>query len=360
MNLTKKKITQLQVIRALGFLGVLTCHCGIRDFGQWAVSIFFVLSGFLMTYTYWDEAPCPTITNSFIFSIRKIKKLYLLHIITLLFAILFRLINNNDSLLTVMLDKSTWLNITLLQAWIPINTFYFSLNGVAWYLSACVLLYFSFPFIINYIKNNSFRRILLTLILVYSAQTILGYFAAHISFFEDTFEHFTRWVTYICPLYRCGDFYIGCVTGYIFINKHVKLKTGQSTVIEIFALLAILFSEYIYESQRSFLGKEAFRYTILFTPSSVLLIYIFALGSGYISKLLTKKPLIFIGNISGYAFLIHMVVLKFIKLIYRNIYSTEINKYLLFIITFTITVILSVAYLHADSFIRRSLRTKNK
>lgn len=50
-----KKLDSLQAVRALAFLGIFLSHTGIKYFGTtgtWGVSVFFVLSGFLMVYNY--------------------------------------------------------------------------------------------------------------------------------------------------------------------------------------------------------------------------------------------------------------------------------------------------------------------
>lgn len=49
-----KKIQSLQGLRAVAFIFILISHCGINfgGFGEWGVSVFFILSGFLMSYNY--------------------------------------------------------------------------------------------------------------------------------------------------------------------------------------------------------------------------------------------------------------------------------------------------------------------
>lgn len=76
----KNRITTLQVVRALAFFGVFTSHTNIKCFlsgGVWGVSVFFVLSGFLMVYSYYDSdrvknANCITCIR---FGVPKIRKL---------------------------------------------------------------------------------------------------------------------------------------------------------------------------------------------------------------------------------------------------------------------------------------------
>jgi len=46
------------------------------------------------------------------------------------------------------------LNITLLQTWFPYAPINVSLNGVAWYLSVTLFLYFMFPYIARLIRGE--------------------------------------------------------------------------------------------------------------------------------------------------------------------------------------------------------------
>ena len=55
----KEKLDYIQIIRAIAFLGVFLSHTGIKAFsasGAWGVSVFFILSGFLMTYNYYGKS----------------------------------------------------------------------------------------------------------------------------------------------------------------------------------------------------------------------------------------------------------------------------------------------------------------
>ena len=152
------RIKSLQGLRTLAFLGVFVSHTGLFELGAWGVSVFFVLSGFLMAYVYSEREPVTGIKASLMFSIRKLKKLYPLHILMLLAALPFELISvirgfSIHALL--LLCEKIGLNITLLQDWVPVQASYYSLNAVAWYLSACLLLYAAFPGILRCLRTFS-------------------------------------------------------------------------------------------------------------------------------------------------------------------------------------------------------------
>lgn len=154
---SKNRIYSIQSLRAIAFLGVCLSHCGIGEAGTWGVSVFIILSGFLMTYNYYEKnIEKMNLKESIIFSIHKIRKLYLLHIITMVFAVLIEVVKIKNFLVDIKnLIFKIIVNILLIQAWVPKISINFSLNGVSWYLSLCAFLYFSFPFVQRCQKNIS-------------------------------------------------------------------------------------------------------------------------------------------------------------------------------------------------------------
>lgn len=141
-------IASLQGLRALAFFGIFLSHAKMPfAWSTLSVSIFFVLSGFLLYYrdriNYSKMPPFfahSSLINNIIFSIKKIKKLYKLHIITMILVIPL-------CTLSIGTVATIFLNIVLLQCWGPLSSINVSLNGVAWYLSTIMFLYFMFPYI---------------------------------------------------------------------------------------------------------------------------------------------------------------------------------------------------------------------
>lgn len=155
-------IESLQTVRALAFLGIFASHCGVTKLGNWGVSVFFILSGFLMVYSYYNKPLNTSFKSCLAFSLKKIKKLYPLHILMMLTALVFvahSLILDYSVKRVILYLGQTVLNVLLLQTWVPSESVYFSLNGVAWYLSVCLFIYACFPPILKRVRGGRYPQI---------------------------------------------------------------------------------------------------------------------------------------------------------------------------------------------------------
>ncbi len=355
----KGKINSLQAIRALAFIEILIAHCEGPASGACGVSIFLILSGFLMIYSYLDRELECSLKNCVIFSVKKIKKLYPLHIITMLLPMLLVLrgiILDFSGKAVFNFIAQIFLNITLLQSWVPVTDFYFSFNGVAWYLSTCLFIYAVFPFILRKFKKTKMKNVAFIGVVTFACQIIVGIILKLLNLYSTS--HF---ITYIFPIFRLGDFLIGCCLGYIFLNVNFKLNKIQATVIEIISLVLIVFSDIIYLKNKGVLGSYYFKFTVLFIPVSVLLVWIFAINKGVISKLLTCKPIVYIGNISPYAFLIHNIIISIVRVGMYKFILSESNvwfKPVLIVVSFVLTVLSSAAYMAIEKKLRPVLTKK--
>lgn len=273
------------------------------------------------------------------FSWPKIKKLYPLHIITLFYIAITVIISqwNNLNLKHAVLNLfSFFANITLTQSWFPSKIVFFSYNGVAWYLSVCVFLYFAFPFINKTLKKLSNKSLIIIAVVIYLTQMVLSVGVNMIPVnicFLDISESFYDWITYTLPIFRAGDFTIGCILGYLYISKKTEFEseaqkndTAKYTFFEIIVLIVLsvaLYLSKIYLWHNSKLMDGLLNTTIVFLPSSVLLVYVFAKNKGLITRALTNRVTVYLGDISSFIFLFHQLPIKTLHIRQNNLSGFE-------------------------------------
>src|SRR3954471_18652653 len=170
----------------------------VADFGYIGVDFFFVLSGFVLTWSWRPDVPARR------FWWNRVARIWPLHLTTLLLAVVFVAdqINHPGALGTVA-------NLLLLQAWVPSDKVYFGYNAVAWSLSCEVFFYLAFPWLVKAIAVMSTQRrraligAVIGLLLLYP-----GVFSLTIA--PHDFSGW-EWTTYVAPLWRLGEFVVGIV-----------------------------------------------------------------------------------------------------------------------------------------------------
>lgn len=309
----KKRLTSLDAVRTFACLGIMTFHMHLSVLGDLGVSVFFVMSGFLSGYNHLESMDTEHITlgGSARFAYRKIIKLYPLCLIMLVIPAageLYGVINGLASL-PVMLGKVA-ANVLLMQSWIPVNSFYFSYNVPAWYLSTILFSYFMLPLVLRWVKKCRTRRsAVLAMAAIWIGRAALGILAGriYVSFVadENRIRDFVKWFTYAFPVFRLGDFAVGCLMAKLFLTRRENAAPPLlATAAEAGAIALIVLAELSFEN--FWLNVNS---TTLFLPASVALVYTFAVNEGYISRLFTCKLTAFISRISSDIFLIHYVVI---------------------------------------------------
>lgn len=342
-----KKSNSLQVLRAIAFLGIFTSHLDLTRLGGLGVEIFLIMSGFLMylRYSYHtsDRVLPSTISHNYQFSKGKICKLYPLHIITLITALPILFMNNiHKKYAFLRMISKIVLNVLLLQAWIPIEEFRYSLNNLSWYLCVCCVAYFFFPYILtklNKIKKTS--KVLIISISLLICQILIG---VSVEMLISDIK-LIQGLTYNFPLYRCFDFALGCNLGWFYkrykkeiygVKLFLLVLTCFTTVITIVLVPKIWYISYLTWCKN----------TVILLPASCLLVLSFFMlnlkESNRCILLLIK-----LGDISAYTYLIHELVIRYINIIMRrvlSINSTFANKLFVGIIALFITVLLALFY----------------
>ena len=341
-----KTIDSLQMIRGIAFLIVFIRHATYICPGSLGVSLFFVLSSFVMVYSYWDRPPAVTLKGAGLFMVKKIKRLYPLHLIMLAVGVGLMVL---EKFSVISILKRLAVTAALIQTWFP--TTYNAVNSVSWYFSVCVLLYFLFPFILAHIKRTkSVSACVMRAVVLILMQIAVGYFMCNILHLQAS------WIAYRFPIYRIPDFYIGCSLAYIF--KHfegLKLGAVKASVLEFVAIILNVVTGILYFRLSGW--AHFMKFTCVYLPVSAFTIYVFAYGEGIFSKLLTNKVAMWLADISAYSYLIHRLVINYLVYILNHLFGYDTpNDVLVAIIAFAVTVALNYIYAAAERRIKARRR----
>ena len=154
-------IGTLQSLRFIFVMMIFMSHFDYRDIRGFdagcdcGVAYFFILSGFVCSLGYGQRIREGAYRDGdFIW--KRLKKLYPLHLLCLLF---FLLVSQTT------LDLKVMTNALLLQSWVPDPEWYFSCNKVSWFLSSLLFCYVVFPFVYRHLS----RYLTLAVLLAYAA-----------------------------------------------------------------------------------------------------------------------------------------------------------------------------------------------
>ena len=308
----KRKIDSLQTLRFLACLSIFVHHCYLAQYIEYSgVSVFFVMSGFLMYCNYIAREPMSlSPLDCARFSIKKISRLYPLHVLTMLPILALDIYVGHDA---AYLVTETAANLLLVQTWL--TDYAQSLNGVAWYLSVSLFLYFAFPYILHLVKRLKSRRsAFIAIAVLILCQALFAFTGAPVSihFFGCVDEAYTNWYGYTLPITRCFDFAAGCVLGRIFLTRKDGECEGRtaSLLLEIFAAVLSVGAILLYRRFTTVPYVRTLTSAVFFLPASCVLVYLFAVGKGLIPRLLTNRITVFLGNVSAAFFLIHQDLIR--------------------------------------------------
>ena len=260
----------LQGLRGIFAILIVLHHTIDMDFaGSCSVSFFFILSGFVMTLSYWNKVD--DLSFSVISFLKKrIWKIYPLHLLTLFAASLISILALNYYQLICDIP-----NILLIHSWIPIREFYFSGNALSWYLSDMVFFYAICPYVIKKIKFKTFTYIYGLLIITSIVMVLIW------SFLPDDYVHS---IIYINPLMRFFEFYLGmCVCKLFMTIKNNSIGFAKASFFELLIVVPFVSAIGLF-----YLLPDRFSLTALWIIPNILIIFGFAIfenGGGFSQEL---------------------------------------------------------------------------
>ena len=318
--MNKKSISTLTSLRFFAAFFVFSDHYLTRLFfidpDKWgaplsyiAITFFFTLSGFVLTYAYQEAFEQNKISKRK-FYLGRIARIWPLHILCLILTVPFAIeafhIHFSQSILYLIA------NILLLQDFIPHSADLF--NGVSWSISAEMFFYLCFPYLLilalkkKKLFNSLHALFFLCLIIAitYITPSLLDSKFTLLNFIHVSWPG----IFYVFPFIRIFDF--GCVIFLYFCYKRF-LKTNYRKrtydYLEISAILFLILSYGLFQTALPILLKV----DILYLPTTLFMILIFSVEKGTISRILTKPSFILLGEASFAFYMLQYPIGKFLE-----------------------------------------------
>lgn len=337
-----KKIYTFNVLRFIFFIFIFVHHCynnikiPILKQPALAVSGFLILSGFLNGYIYKGKFEKINKKEIFEFSKKRIVKFYPLHIIMFFICISFSGVFNYTKLADfILFIKKSICNLLLIQSWINDQSYYFSFNGVTWFLSTYLFLTLTtIPFLIflnrvNKCKYSKIIQIVLSIILF--CITLALVYIVKIN--KLNIEFFI----YVFPLSRIPEYFIGMIFGNLIKDFKISFKFDKIifTILEVMSFILLYFTMSKANTIFSFSNLIDKRIN-LGIISIIFMLMVFSYQKGAISYLFKFKLLDYLGEISMYLFMIHQPLIRFVSKSTGNV--IHYRYFALYILVLTILI----------------------
>jgi peptidoglycan/LPS O-acetylase OafA/YrhL len=275
--------------------------------GYIGVGFFFLLSGFILTYSYRAAfANGLTWRSVRAFYAARVARIVPLHLVTMPPMILTMVYFGNP----VWSDVGARTRVTevaaqavLLQSWFPQRAVHFGANGPSWSISVEAFFYALFPLLayvlLRGFRNASSHAVLATAFAVWLLAAIV--LTPQHAVVDD-------WRFYVFPPARLADFVVGMLLGIAVLRGAPAVRPRlRGTSMEMLALAAVGLSVFI-----SPLLPLALRFSAALMPAWAFAIYVFAARRGAISRLLEHPFLVRLGEVSFAFYLIHLAVIALV------------------------------------------------
>ena len=280
-NQNKNRISSLDGLKAILLISLFCWHTPtnpnwpigepIIDIGARMCEVLFIVSGFLVAYNHYNKPILPTLKESIKYVFNKIKKIWPIHVIAFIIIVVY-LVTTNQLNFNTSTILSAIINLCLLQSW---TSDPYTFNSVAWFLSSLMFCYFMSPFLMTVFRKST-RFITCTFISCTIIRILLE-LACINGLSIISFDFHTS------PIIRCLEFFMGMMMFSLYLRLKNSINNNTTlmmTIIEIIVTALYIFLAIKME------GKWIRGYFVLL---ACILVFVYALNGGLLSKLLSTK-----------------------------------------------------------------------
>lgn len=319
--------------------------------GYIGVGFFYLLSGFILTYTYHELfPPSGKLARGSLrsFFAARFARIYPVHLFAMLITLVMLAFVGGEHwsgvpAQTRAIEIAT--QTVLLQSWFPSELLHFGVNGPAWSISDEQLFYALFPllaiFIARLVRDADEKAVL------QFAGALCVLFAAALLPVRAGFD---QWNIYVFPPARLVDFCVGMLLGFAFLRRsNATCASGsKETLIELGAIAALLAGIEI-----TALVPQSLRFAAAMMPFSAFAVYVFAMQQGAISRFLGSPVLVRLGEASYAFYLIHLDVMILVDRAFNHRHYVAA-----FFVALAVSIAAALAiFAYVETPLRRRLRS---
>jgi peptidoglycan/LPS O-acetylase OafA/YrhL len=260
-----------------------------------AVTFFFALSGFVLSINARNASFGQFLTARF-------ARIWPAHVAAICFLFLIFWPYSYQVATTPAEFRNLCLNLALVHAWIPERAVYWSYNAPSWSVSAEMFFYATFPGVLWLMRRSVLHTLLGALAISVGFQLLLGKVEPGID---------SHWLGHYNPLVNLPIFALGVAAGEWFKRDAIRKVNGTSFQVGALAL-TLAANAFFTITDFSFL-PPALAYFIKTggaAPFYLAMILSLAHYDGVISRALSYRTLIFLGEISYSFYLFHQLVIR--------------------------------------------------
>lgn len=302
-------IKPLTSFRFIAAAAVVLAHFGYPySTGGVAVAFFFLLSGFILAHNYvarFESLELGAMVKLWVFRIARIWPLHLLMFFVTLPLMYVRNVHYSA--------WQTLANVFLVHAWYPDGVNIFSYNGVSWSISDELFFYISLPFLLyGFNRLRVARSATRSIVCSFVAGLVLLVIAYVLRSKSSAFNT-EWWLMMVSPYVRIFDFVIGMCLGMAFNRLEGARRNWYDThLFTVLEMASIAFLVVLFQSNWNKWGTLA--NGAYYTPAMMAIVFVFAFQRGIVSKLLSNRVMIHLGEISFSLYMVHQPIIYYIDL----------------------------------------------
>ena len=287
-------IKTLNSWRGIFAICIVCFHFAMHAFDQMSyagVTFFFMLSGFLVAHKHSSLDSCKQ------FYWRRVKRIFPLHWLVLAAMILLDI---------AIMHKFHYgwdlpLHLLLLQSWIPKEEVFYNYSIHSWFLSSLLFCVLATPLLLRFFGTISRKVTWGVVIAACAVVTAVNIIAS---------EQWHNYM-YVCPATRLIDYALGMMLG-VTLRERVMprhMSVTQATLHEIVSLV-VLSAFIMLHASGNVVALQLETSALWWLPVSLLLVTCTIINGqeGLIGKMLTLKPLLWIGGISFEVYLLQKFI----------------------------------------------------